>query len=166
MTPSDSDLEAKFTMEGARGGVIDEPPFRILALGDWSGNGEKRGLSSRSPIEIDRDNFDEVMNKIGTSLELDLQGDGSNPITLRFTELEDFHPDRIFDQVPLFADMRDVRRRLKSEDTFYEAAREVRSWFPQAEAASTEISPSDSAENADAEEPQDLLGQILSQPCG
>jgi type VI secretion system protein ImpC len=164
MTPSDSDLEAKFTMEDARGGIVEEPPFRILALGDWSGSAGKRDLASRRPTEIDRDNFDQVMNKLGTSLELDLQGDGSNTIMLRFTELEDFHPDRIFDQVPLFSDLRNVRRRLKSEDTFYEAARDVRSWFPQTEGA--EASPQENVSDGADEEPQDLLGQILSQPSG
>ncbi|MGH9819890.1 MAG: type VI secretion system contractile sheath domain-containing protein, partial [Pyrinomonadaceae bacterium] len=166
MAPSDSDFEAKFSMESDRGGIIDEPPFRILALGDWSGNAEKRDILSRRPVEIDRDNFDGVMSKLGTSLELDLQGDGADPITLRFTELDDFHPDRIFGQVPLFADLRDVRRRLKNEDTFYEAAREVRSWFPKEEAAPTETSQPDIVAESSNEEPPDLLGQILDQPTG
>jgi hypothetical protein len=40
MAPSDSDFEAKFTMESERGGVVDEPPFRILVVGDFSGNAE------------------------------------------------------------------------------------------------------------------------------
>ncbi|MEP7074269.1 MAG: type VI secretion system contractile sheath large subunit [Acidobacteriota bacterium] len=159
MPISDDNLESKFTLEGGRAGVINEPPFRMLVLGDWSGSADKPALSSRRTREIDRDNFDEVMNKIGTSLELDLQGDGSSPITLRFSELEDFHPDRIFAQVPMFSELRDVRRRLKSEDTFYEAAREVRSWSPQ-EAKPVETS----AETAPASdgEPQDLLAQILA----
>ena len=164
MTPSDNDLDMKFTLEGERGGIVEEPSFRILVLGDWSGNAEKRDLSTRRPRAIDRDNFDEVMEKIGTSLELDL--DGSNPITLRFTELEDFHPDRIFDQVPLFSELRDVRRRLKSEDTFDEAAREVRSWFPESAAPPIEIHDLESANNPSESEPDDLLGQILSQPSG
>lgn len=167
MAPSDSDFEAKFSMESDRGGVIDEPPFRILAIGDWSGNAEKREISTRRPIVIDRDNFDAVMNKIGASLELDLQGDGTDPITLRFTELDDFHPDRIFGQVPLFADLRDVRKRLNNEDTFYDAAREVRSWFPKEEAAPTSASSAtEIAAESPVEEPQDLLGQILAQPTG
>src|SRR5262245_46351703 len=135
MAPSESDFEAKFTMESERGGVVNEPPFRILVAGNWSGDAEKKPLASRRPSSIDRDNFDQVMNRLGASLDLDLQGE---PISLKFTELDDFHPDRIFAQVPLFADLRDVRSRLKNEDTFHEAAREVRSWFPQPEAAPAE----------------------------
>ena len=161
MAPSDSDFEAKFTMESERGGVVDEPPFRILVVGDFSGNAEKRAVTSRNPIEIDRDNFDEVINRLGTSLDVDLQ---DQTITLRFTELDDFHPDRIFAQVPLFTDLKDVRRRLKNEDTFYEAAREVRSWFPTP--AGEKEEPAAPAGDAGEEAPQDLLGQILSQPGG
>lgn len=166
MPTSDGELFTKFTLESERGGIVDEPPFRMLVLGDWSGSAEKRDLASRRPISIDRDNFDEVMNKLGAALELDLNGDGSSPVSLRFTELEDFHPDRIFGQVPLFAELRDVRRRLKSEDTFYEAARHVRSWFPEPEKDVVEApSAEPSAANA-GEEPQDLLGQILAHPGG
>jgi len=161
MAPSERDFEAKFTMEGERGGVVDEPPFRILVTGDFSGDAEKRAVTSRSPIEIDRVNFDQGMARLGTSLDLDLQ---DQTIKLRFTELEDFHPDRIFEQVPLFADLKDVRRRLKNEDTFHEAAREVRSWFPPPAVEKEETSAV--IDNAGGEEPQDLLGQILAQPGG
>lgn len=164
MAQSESNFEAKFTMEGGREGVVDEPPFRILVLGNWSGDAEKQPLSLRRTREIDRDNFDEVMKKSGLSLELDLQDDAAESITLRFTELEDFHPDRIFEQVPLFSELRDIRRRLNNEDTFYEAAREVRSWFPKPE--STEPAAAEIADPAGGEEPQDLLGQILAQPGG
>jgi type VI secretion system protein ImpC len=101
------------------------------------------------------------MARLGTSLDLDLQ---DQTIKLRFTELEDFHPDRIFEQVPLFADLKDVRRRLKNEDTFHEAAREVRSWFPPPGVEKEETSSV--IDNAGGEEPQDLLGQILAQPGG
>lgn len=164
MPISDENLEGEFTLEGEQGGIVEEPRFRMLVLGDWSGSAEKPSLDARRPREIDRDNFDEVMHKIGTSLELDLQGDGTNSIILRFSELEDFHPDRIFDQVPLFAELRDVRRRLKNEDTFYEAAREVRSWFPESKTTMVETAPAESP--ASDGEPEDLLGQILSQPAG
>src|SRR5215471_6287539 len=149
MAPSESDFEAKFTMESERGGIVDEPPFRILVLGNFSGDAETKTVASRRPVEIDRDNFDEVMTKLGTSVDLDLQGE---PITLRFTELEDFHPDRIFAQVPLFADLRDVRRRLKNEDTFYEAAREVRSWFPQTKTVAVETSSTEPSGHGSNEE--------------
>ena len=57
MPISDEGLETRFTLERERGGVIEEPPFRILTLGDWSGHAAKKEVADRKPIEIDRDNL-------------------------------------------------------------------------------------------------------------
>ena len=166
MATSDGDLQMEFTMERDRGGIVNEPPFRMLVLGDWSGDAARPDLAARGPVMVDRDNFDAVMDRFGASLNLHIHGEGSDPIELRFSELEDFHPDRIFDQVPLFSDLRDLRRRLKSDDTFNKAAREVRSWFPDAGRPAAETDVPDTAGAASSEAPQDLLGQILAHPGG
>lgn len=166
MATSDGDLQMEFTMERERGGVVNEPPFRMLVLGDWSGDGARPDLAARGLVTVDRDNFDAVMDRLGTSLRLHVHGEGSDPITLRFSELEDFHPDRIFGQVPLFSDLRDLRRRLKSEDAFNEAAREVRSWFAAAEKPAAEAAEPETPGAASSDGPQDLLGQILAHPGG
>ncbi len=164
MAIGDSNLEGMFTLESDKGGVVEEAPFRILVLGDWSGHGEKRELKSRKPVSIDRDNFDDVIAKLGTSLNLEL-GEERMPISLKFEELDDFHPDRIFAQVPMFAELRGVRKRLKNQETFFDAAHEVRSWMPEKEEARPEPPPAADAEAA-AEPAGDLLSQILSQPGG
>ncbi|HMS10563.1 MAG TPA: type VI secretion system contractile sheath small subunit, partial [Pyrinomonadaceae bacterium] len=101
-------LEAMFSMESDRSGVVEEPPFRMLVLGDWAGDGERKPFSERRPIEIDRDDFDDVMKRLGVALELDYDG---GPLRLEFNELEDFHPDKIFQKVPVFEELRDLRRR-------------------------------------------------------
>lgn len=155
MLPTETDFESKFTLESEANPLADEPPFHILVLGDWSGNATKKDLSERRPIEIDRDNFDEVLQKLKVSLALDLNGDG-NLLNLEFTELDDFHPDNLFRQVSLFADLRDVRRRLKNADDFNEAARQVRAWFDMSEETQIEEIPPISSDN--------LLDQILSTP--
>jgi type VI secretion system protein ImpC len=155
MMPTDNELEAKFTLESEKTGVIDEPPFRILVLGDWSGDSDR---NSPRPIEIDRDNFDEVIAKLGVRLDLDI-ADGS-VLPLEFAELDDFHPDAIFRRVPMFADLRDVRRRLLNTDTFNEAAREVRSRFGQNE--SQETLASEPERRADDTSSGNLLDDILS----
>lgn len=155
MLPTETDFKSKFTLESEANPLADEPPFHILVLGDWSGNATKKDLSERRPIEIDRDNFDEVLQKLKVSLALDLNGDG-NLLNLAFTGLDDFHPDNLFRQVSLFADLRDVRRRLKNADDFNEAARQVRAWFDiSEETREAEIAPISS---------DNLLDQILSLP--
>jgi len=86
-----------------------DTPFRILVLGDFSGRGN-RGEPSPArlrPYLIDRDNFDEILNRVRPELELGGHGRG---IVLRFRELEDFHPDRIFEQHPSFERLRAERK--------------------------------------------------------
>lgn len=160
MPISDIGLEAKFTLERERGGEIDEPPFRILMLGDWGGDAEKRPFAERKPIEIDRDNFDEVIARMKTSVKLDFE-DGSS-LPLDFASLDDFHPDEIFRRVPLYSELRDLRKRLKGTDTFNAAARDARQMFGigAGDASARAEAP---AETAPAD---NLLDAILAQPSG
>lgn len=76
-----------------------DTPFRIAVLGDFSGR-DNRGIvdtqiAARKTFRIDRDNFDQVLARIQPQLCLHEAG------TIRFSEFEDFHPDRIYD-LPLF----------------------------------------------------------------
>lgn len=119
------DLETKFTMETSATPIPDDAPFLMLLMGDWSG----QRSDFKRPIFIDRDNFEDVMRKLNVGLTLDLQGNGEELVHLKFEEIDDFHPDKIFHQVPLFNDLRGTRQRLKNENTFETAAREVRSWL-------------------------------------
>lgn len=158
MFPADPNLEMDFTLESERSGVVDEPAFQLLVLGDWSADGEKRELARRRTIEIDRDNFDDAMN--GLAVGLDLEGGGG--LRLEFNSLDDFHPNDLYRRVPLFAELRDLRKRLRNSDTFNSAAREVREWTETgaetvpAERPAAEVSPVS----------DNLLDAILAQPEG
>jgi len=125
-------------METAAIPLPDEPPFHILLLGDYSGrenlaNFTDAALPQGKPIEIDRDSYEDVLKKLNTSLRLEFEGADNGVLLLRFNELDDFHPDQIFQQIPLFSDLRDLRKRLLNPDTFESAARDVRVWFEAAE---------------------------------
>ncbi len=159
MFPDDSDLDVNFTLESEKSGVIEESPFRLLVLGNWSADGGKRELAARRPIEIDRDNFDDVMNSLGVKLDLET---GGAVIDLEFGSLDDFHPDELFKRVPLFSELRELRKRLRNSDTFNSAAREVREMLA-VPAAGSEVRDEPSAEAPPAD---DLLDAILSKPSG
>ncbi len=105
-----------------------DTPFRILVLGDFSGRANRRTETStrHHPVQIDRDNFDEVLASLNVGLKLG--GEGARRIALKFTELEDFHPDRIYQHNELFQPLWDLRRKLNDPDTFTEAAAEVAAW--------------------------------------
>ncbi|HKX83583.1 MAG TPA: type VI secretion system contractile sheath large subunit [Pyrinomonadaceae bacterium] len=159
---SESGFEAKFTMEGERPRELEVVPFRILCLGDWSAHGEKNPVDRRRPIEVDRDNFDEVMARLDTRLELQLNG-WAEPIFLEFKELDDFHPDRIFDSVPVFTELRELRRRLMNRETYNAAAREVRSSFNVSEESDER---SDESVEGDVTTSGSVLDAILETPAG
>ncbi|HQU82723.1 MAG TPA: type VI secretion system contractile sheath large subunit, partial [Pyrinomonadaceae bacterium] len=158
MFPDNDRFESMFTLENEKNGVIEEKTFRILVLGDWSGDSEKVEFKNRPIIEIDRDNFDSALNRCKPNLQLNLSETADEITSLDFTELDDFHPDNIFRQVPLFTELRSLRRRLSDPATFNSAAHEVRGWI-----SDRQIEPTDeNSELPQSVQSDELLDQILS----
>jgi len=111
-----------------------DTPFRILILGDFSGRASRGvcepNLAGRRPVLVDRDNFEEVLEKLRPELRLTPQ------ISMRFRELEDFHPDRIFERVEVFAALREMREKLSDRATFAASAAALQPQAPAAPPAS------------------------------
>lgn len=94
-------------------------PFRIVLLGDFGGRASRNEPRlRRDPILIDPDNFEAVMERLGTGLELSA---GGVSLTLRFRELDDFHPDHLYQTLP-FQSLRNARAELADPATFRAAA--------------------------------------------
>jgi len=105
-----------------------ETPFCIAILGDFSGRANRgltdpQSIGKRRAVLVDRDNFDEVLAKFKPELRLPLGGGGS--LHLNFSEIDDFHPDRIYQSLDAFAKLRALRSRLQDRSTFREAADEL-----------------------------------------
>lgn len=115
--------EINFDIRGGGRSSESSAAFRILMMGNFSGRAPagRAKLSDRRPLLVDRDNFDDVMAKMG--VELALPGISSAP--LRFAGLDDFHPDRLFERAGFFQKLRELRARLADRSTFAEAAREL-----------------------------------------
>jgi type VI secretion system protein ImpC len=128
------DFEIVSTKEEIHGVREPETPFRIAILGDFSGRADRWPVEADSApagrrlLHIDRDNFDEVLAKLGVEIRLPIAGNDTPSVAIRFAELDDFHPDRIFEQVEVFQRLRETRRKLQDTRTFASAAREARSW--------------------------------------
>ena len=104
--------------EGAE--VVKELPFVVGVVGDFSGDPAQplRPFGERKFIQIDRDNFNEVMERLAPGLNLKVEnklaGDGSSmAVELRFNGIEDFEPGRVVDQVPALRALLDTRNRLR-----------------------------------------------------
>jgi type VI secretion system protein ImpC len=105
-----------------------ETPFRIAILGDFSGRANRgisdaKAIGKRRAVLVDRDNFDEVLSRAGVEIQLPMGEGGS--LGLRFSDLDDFHPDRVFQNLEVFGKLRDLRTRLQNPSTFQETAKEL-----------------------------------------
>lgn len=166
MNASDTDYETKITLEVGGVALPDDVPFNILLLGNWSGVQADLtdDFSKLKPTEINRDNFEDVMGKLAVKVDLDFGETAETRISLEFRELDDFHPDQIFQRLPLFSDLRDIRQRLVNPKTYEDAAREVRSWIVDNAETDNDVSePQDFSAPLRANQSGNLLDEILGQ---
>lgn len=96
-----------------------ELPFVLGVLGDYSGNPKDPlpKMKERKFVEIDRDNFDDVLKGAKPRLQLrvdnQLAKDGTQlGVELNFEKLEDFEPQRVVNQVEPLKKMLEIRTRL------------------------------------------------------
>lgn len=104
--------------EGAE--IVRELPFVVGVVGDFSGDPTTplRPFAERRFIQIDRDNFNEVMQRMAPGLHLKVENtlkDGNEvmPVNLAFNSIEDFDPARIVEQVPALKALLETRNRLR-----------------------------------------------------
>jgi len=83
-----------------------ELPLKMLFVGDYTGRKDDTPVEERKPINIDKDNFQQVLKeqKLGVDLNVSdkLSGkDGESlAVSLKFQKLSDFGPDALVEQVP------------------------------------------------------------------
>lgn len=68
--------------------------FRLIIAGNFIGR--RAGTSFKSPdtFQIDKDTLEKVLGNIGPDLSLEVVS-GTSPVTLKFREIDDFHPDQL-----------------------------------------------------------------------
>jgi len=98
---------------------MKEIPFVVGVLADLSGKPEDPlpRLKDRKFIEIDRDNFNKVLEgmkpRLAYQVENKLTGGGTKmAVELRFKSLDDFHPERVAEQVQPLKKLVDARSKL------------------------------------------------------
>lgn len=104
--------------EGAN--EVKELPFVMGVMGDFSGDPTEplKPLRDRKFVQIDRDNFDDVMRRMSPGLRMrvenTLKGDGSEmPVELKFESIEDFEPARVVAQVEPLRRLMETRNKLR-----------------------------------------------------
>ncbi len=101
-----------------RGGAEPELPFRVLVMGDYTFKDDKRPIYDRQPVDINKSNFDSVMQSFDLSLDLNVadrvSGSGELPVSLKFGTLKDFRPESIARQVPQLKNLVELREAMKA----------------------------------------------------
>lgn len=103
------------------GAVVEkELPFVVGVLGDFSGNPTEplKPLRDRKFVQIDRDNFNDIMARMTPGLNLKventLKGDGSEMgIQLKLNAIEDFEPGKVVRQVEPLRKLLETRDKLR-----------------------------------------------------
>jgi type VI secretion system protein ImpB len=100
--------------------VVKELPFVVGVIGDFSGNPTEplKPLKDRKFIQIDRDNINDVMQRMTPGLNMRVENtladDGSEmSVQLKFNSMEDFDPTNVVKQVEPLRKLMETRDRLR-----------------------------------------------------
>lgn len=151
---------------------VSDTPFRIAVMGDFTGRVNRNvaaSLQDRRPILIDRDEYDTVLARLTPELFLTFEDAGDPAVHIRIREPEDFHPDRLFETLAVFRELRQTLRDLNDPRRFEHAATRIAGWSEPAapnqgsyEHAPNEALPEDTGESDGA----GILDQIIDASQG
>jgi type VI secretion system protein ImpB len=104
--------------EGAA--IVRELPFVMGVMGDFSGDptAPLQSMTDRKFVQIDRDNFNDVMARMNPGLNLKVdnklsEDGGQMAVGLKFNSIEDFEPARVAAQVPALRTLMETRAKLR-----------------------------------------------------
>jgi type VI secretion system protein ImpB len=130
--------------EGAE--IQRELPFVVGVLGDFSGDPSAplRPMTDRKFVQIDRDNFNDVMARMtpGLNMKVDntLAGDGSQmAVELKFNSIDDFDPIRVVEQVPALKALLETRNKLRDLMSKVDRSEELENLLEQVLKNETEL---------------------------
>ncbi|MBC7007157.1 type VI secretion system contractile sheath small subunit [Pseudoalteromonas sp. ACER1] len=112
--------------------VKKELPFVVGVMGDFSGHNQEvlKPLKDRRFIQIDRENFNDVLKKMSPSLKLDvdntLTDDGTKfSVDLNFKSIDDFEPAAVVNQVEPLRNLMETRNKLRDLMTKIDRSEEL-----------------------------------------
>lgn len=98
-----------------------ELPMKMVMLGDYTMREDDTPIEERKTINIDKDNFNEVLKAQKLELSFNVEdkitdqagkADAELPVNLKFENMKDFKPDSIANQVPEMKKMLELREAL------------------------------------------------------
>ena len=95
-----------------------ELPLRLLVMGDFTLQEDERMVEEREPVNIDKDNFNEVLRSQNVGLNLTVpnklsgEPDDEMSVSLNFSSLKDFGPESVAQSVPELNKLLELRQAL------------------------------------------------------
>lgn len=95
-----------------------ELPLKLLMLGDFTGKDNEEMIEDREPVNINKDNFNDVMSGMNLSIDLAVKDtlsdkdDDEMAVHLEIKSIKDLAPDSIAQQVPELNNMLEMRKAL------------------------------------------------------
>jgi type VI secretion system protein ImpB len=110
------------TYKPATGGATEEIeiPYKILVLGDFNPDEEFSTVEDKKPINVNKTNFNDVLQKQNISLNISVDNkltddEGSTlDATINFSSMKDFSPENIVEQVDELKKLQELRESLMS----------------------------------------------------
>ena len=97
-----------------------ELPLKVLVMGDFTLQKDARSVEDRQPVNIDKDNFNDVLAAHNVRLEtvvenkLSDEPDAQMSLNLDFKKMKDFEPDTIIQKIPELKKLMELRDALKA----------------------------------------------------
>ena len=97
-----------------------ELPLKILMMGDYTGRPDSTPVEERKAINVDKDNFNDVMAKQNLEINVNVADKLSETagsemaVKLRFNSLADFGPEGVVNQVPELRKLLELRSALSA----------------------------------------------------
>jgi type VI secretion system protein ImpB len=96
-----------------------ELPLKVLVMGDFTMAEDETMVEDRQAINIDKNNFDDVLNSYNIKLDSVVKNklsddDEEMAVNLKFDSMKDFNPDAVVDQIPELKKLVELRNALKA----------------------------------------------------
>lgn len=97
-----------------------ELPLKLLIVGDYTLRPDDRMVEDREPINIDKDNFNEVLKAQNLSLDVTVpnqlseEAEEEMSVSMKFETIKDFDPEAIVKNTPELNKLLELREALNS----------------------------------------------------
>ena len=97
-----------------------ELPLKMLVLGDFTGSPDSRPLEQREPVNVDKDNFNDILKAQNISINISVpnllaeERDRDMNVKLSVGSMKDFGPEAIAEQVPELQRLLELREALRA----------------------------------------------------